>query len=115
MNTMINKIKNRIKTRQMIEGGVIEEIQITKKEAEKLGEIKRINNVRLIIVDKLKDLTKTDCYAYINRNGHRSCYCLESLYCTNEKCNFYRNDINILDIEEEIKQYEKRRLYKRED
>ena len=41
MIAILNKIRKRIKTREMIEGRVIEEIQITKQEAEQLGERKK--------------------------------------------------------------------------
>lgn len=110
MNKTIEKIQRRIKTREALEGKKINEIQITKKEAEILGEIKRINGVKIIIVENLKDMTKIDCFAYINTGGRRSCYCLDKLYCTNEickfykKCNFNTND-NIPAIERSIKEY----------
>ncbi len=107
MTTIVDKIRKRIKTRQMIEGRIIEEVQITKKEAEQLGERKEIDNVKLIVVDKLGAMANKDCFAYIDRNGHRSCYCLDKLHCTNKKCNFYRNDIDIAEIEQSIKEYSK--------
>ena len=105
MTTIVDKIRKRIKTRQMIEGKVIDEIQITKQEAEQLGDRREIDNVRLIIVDKLGDLSNKDCFAYIDRNGHKSCYCLDKLYCKNSKCEFYRNDITISKIEKSVELY----------
>lgn len=100
-----NKIRKRIKTRELIEGKAIDEIQITKKEAEQLENTIEIDNVKLVIVDKLGDKSKKNCFAYIERKGHRSCYCLNNLYCQNRKCNFYRTDINISSIEKDIKKY----------
>ncbi len=48
------KIRKRIQTIQLIEGRVIEEVQITREEAEQLGDrIKEIDGAELIIVDKL--------------------------------------------------------------
>jgi len=105
MTTIVDKIRKRIRTRQMIEGRVIDEVQITRQEAEQLGKREDIDNVKLIIVDKLGDMSNKNCFAYIDRNGHRSCYCLDKLYCQNRKCKFYRTDINIFDIERSIKEY----------
>ncbi len=110
MIAILNKIRKRIKTREMIEGRVIEEIQITKQEAEQLGERKKIDNVKLIVVEKLGDMANKDCFAYIEKNGHRSCYCLDKLYCSNGKCEFYKKcnfstDDNIPAIERSIKEY----------
>lgn len=113
MTTIVDKIRKRIRTRQMIEGKVIDEIQITKKEAEQLGERSMIDNVKLIIVDQLGDLSNKDCFAYIDRNGHKSCYCLDKLYCKNNKCKFYRNDITISEIEKSIKKYSDYAYYKK--
>lgn len=115
MTTIVDKIRKRIKTRQMIEGKIIEEVQITTKEAGQLGNIKMIDNVKLIVVDKLKDKAREDCFAYINRTGHKSCYCLNKLYCVHEKCNFYRKDIKISEIERQIKKYEKNIIKKEVD
>ena len=62
---MKRKIRKRIETKQLIEGKVIKEVQITKKEAEQLGDrITKIDGVELIVVDKLGDRTKKDCFAY---------------------------------------------------
>lgn len=103
MKAIEEKIRKRIKVRERIERGTVEEIQITKKEAEQLGRKKKIDNVRLIVVDRLRDMTKTDCFAYVDKN--RSCYCLNKLYCTNNKCRFYRNDIKLSNIEKDIEEY----------
>lgn len=113
MTTIVDKIRKRIRTREMMEGRVIEEIQITKQEAEQLGDRTAIDNVKLIIVDKLGDMSNKDCFAYIERNGHKSCYCLERLYCKNKKCKFYRNDITISEIEKSIKKYSDYAYYKK--
>lgn len=61
-------------------------------------------------IEKIENNIKTDCFAYINRNGHKSCYSLNKLYCANEKCNFYkkcdyRSDNNIFSIQEAVKKY----------
>ena len=62
---MKRKIRKRIETKQLIEGKAIKEVQITKKEAEQLGDgITKIDGVELIVVDKLGDRTKKDCFAY---------------------------------------------------
>ena len=98
-----NKIRKRIKTMSMLQGENIKEIQITRKEAEQLGNINMIDNVKLIVVEKLGDMTKKDCFAY---KGHE-CYALNELYCKNRKCRFYRNDITIKEIERSIKRYVK--------
>ena len=104
--TIVDKIRKRIMSRQMLEGRLIDEIQITKKEAEQLGDRQRqIDNVKLTVVDKLGDMTKKNCFSYIERNGHKSCYCLNKLYCKNEICRFYRNDITIANIEKSIELY----------
>lgn len=106
--TVENKIKKRIQTRQTIEHRNIEEIQITKKEAKELGNLKTLNGVRLIVVDRLGDMTQTDCFAYIDNKGHKSCYCLNKLYCTNEECSFYKkkdDKNNIEMIEKSIEKY----------
>ncbi len=102
---IIDKIRKRIRTRELMECKTIEEIQITKKEAEQIGERTFIDNVKLIIVDKLGDMTNKDCFAYIERNGHKSCYSLNNLECKNKKCKFYRTDIKILEVENSIKEY----------
>lgn len=101
--TTIDKIRKRIRTTELLEGKVIEEIQITKKEAEQLGERTYIDHVKLIIVDKLGDMVNKDCFAYIERNGHKRCYSLNNLEC--KKCSFYRTDITISEIEKSIEKY----------
>ncbi len=98
-----NKIRKRIKTMSMLQGENIKEIQITRKEAEQLGNINMIDNVKLIVVEKLGDMTKKDCFAY----KENKCYALNELYCKNRECRFYRNDINIKEIERSIKRYVK--------
>lgn len=55
----------------------------------------------------MEDRTKTDCFGYINRNGHKSCYGLNKLYCENENCNFYRKDIKVSNIESDLRKYKK--------
>ena len=105
MEDLIHKIRRRIMTRQMIECKTIDEIQITRQEAEQLGERTTIDNVKLIVVDKLGDMSKKDCFSYIDRNGHKSCYCLNNLYCQNRRCKFYKTDIKISDIEKSIRKY----------
>lgn len=105
MATIVDKIRKRIMTRETMEGKVIKEIQITKKEAEQLGEKKQIDNVKLVIVDKLGDMTNKDCFAYLNKNGHKSCYGLKNLYCKNQECKFYKIDITVAEIEKDIKEY----------
>ena len=104
---MKRKIRKRIETKQLKEGKVIKEVQITKKEAEQLGDgITKIDGVELIVVDKLGDRTKKDCFAYIeSEKGKRKCYCLDDLECPNRYCKFYRNDITIKEIENSIKEY----------
>lgn len=101
------KIRKRIQTIQLMEGRVIKEVQITKEEAEQLGErLSEVDGVKLIIVDKLGEKTKKDCFAYVeSRKGKRRCYCLDELNCKNKQCKFYRNDITIPQIEKSIKKY----------
>lgn len=101
-----NKIRKRIQTLEMAKGMYINEIQITKQEAEKLEDLTMLDGRKLIIVDKLGNLTKKDCFAHIERNGHKSCYCLNKLYCKNGKCKFYNNNITIEQLEYSIKLYE---------
>lgn len=103
--TLIERIRKRIKTREMMEGTEIDEVQITEKEAKELNGLKKIDNVRLIVVEELRDMAKKDCFAYMKENGKRSCYALNRLYCANRKCNFYRNDIIIEEIEKSIIKY----------
>jgi hypothetical protein len=83
----------------------IDEIQITKEEAEQLGERAMIDGIRLIIVDKLGEMFNKDCFAYLEKNGHKSCYSLNKLYCKNRECKFYRKDITISEIEKSIEMY----------
>ena len=94
-----DKIRKRIKTMSTMQGENIKEIQITRKEAEQLGNINMIDNVKLIVVEKLGDMTKKDCFAY----KENKCYALNELYCKNRKCRFYRNDITIKEIERSVK------------
>lgn len=103
------KIRKRMQTMEMLICKHINEIQITKEESEKLGDKLSLDGRKLIIVDKLGDKTKKDCFAYINNNGHKSCYCLNKLYCKNSKCKFYKNDITISQLEYSIKLYEVRK------
>lgn len=105
MTTIVDKIRKRIRTLETAKAETIEEIQITKQEAEMLGDRTAIDGVKLIVVDKLGDMTNTDCFAYINRNGHKSCYSLKNLDCKNRKCKFYRTDTTIAKIEKSIEKY----------
>lgn len=99
----VSKIRKRIMTRQLMEGRAIEELQITREEAEQLGEVRVMDNVKLIVVDKLGDMTNKDCFAYIDKN--KSCYCLNNLECRNRECKFYRTDITIKEIEKSMRKY----------
>lgn len=105
--TIEDKIKKRIKTMEMLKNEPVREIQINKEEAEKLGDRKALDGVKLIVVDKLGDRTKKDCFAYIENNGHKKCYCLDKLYCKNRECRFYRNDVTIPQLEMSIIAYSK--------
>ena len=96
-----DKIRKRIQSMQILQGKAIKEIQITKKEAEQLGNFRNIDGVKLIIVDKLGDLSNKDCFAYKNNK----CYALNKLYCKNRECRFYRKDITIEKIENSIQKY----------
>ena len=100
-----NTIRKRINTTQMLKGKKINEVQITKEEARQLENRKRIDGVKLVVVDKLGEKTKTDCFGYTNKNGHESCYGLNELYCKNKECRFYRNDLKVADIERSVKMY----------
>ena len=104
--TIKNKIRKRIKAWNIISEEPITYIKITKEEAEKLGvNIKQIDGVRLVVVDKLgEDPEKKDCFAY----QKNKCYALNGMYCANGKCRFYRNDITIEQIETSIKKYSKK-------
>lgn len=96
---VIKKIQKRIKAFRLF--GEVEEVQITKEEAEQLGERKEIDGVKLIVVDKLGDMSRKDCFAYNNGN----CSALNKLYCKNRKCSFYSNNVNMKKIEKDIKKY----------
>lgn len=98
-----DKIKKRIKTLEMIQGKVVNEIQITKQESEQLGNVNAIDKVKLVVVEKLGDMTKKDCFAYRKNR----CYALNDLYCKNRECRFYRKDITISEIESSIRRYSK--------
>lgn len=102
---VVNKIRKRIMSRQLMEGEVISEVQITKKEAEQLGEITILDGIKLIVVERLGDMTNKHCFGYIDKKRHKSCYCLNKLYCQNKECKFYRTNINISEIENSIKKY----------
>ena len=97
-----NKIKKRIKTIELLKKEMIKEVEITKEEAEQLGSIRRINGVELIVVDKVDNNIRKDCFAYQSNN---KCYALDSLYCSKGKCNFYRNNLDIQTIESDIQKY----------
>lgn len=98
----IELIQKRIKIAQEVSKEPLKEFAITKKEAKELGNITEIDGVKLIVAT---ELSKVDCFGYINNNGHESCYGLKKLGCTN--CNFYKNDITKEDIEKDIRKYGK--------
>lgn len=102
--TTEKKIKKRINTLQMLKGESITEIRITEKEAQELGDIDNIDGVKLIYP---KDLLKKDCFAYIDNNGHKSCYALKELYCSKGQCRFYRNDITKAQLRTSMNLYSK--------
>ena len=86
MNT-IEKIKKRIHTLEIAKKEHIREVQITRQEALELPDsIKSIEGVKLMVVDKLGDKTKKDCFAY----QWGKCYALKKLYCKKETCKFYQ-------------------------
>ena len=106
MTTIVDKIRKRIRTLETARGKIVEEIQITKQEAEQLGNISAIDHVKIIVVDKLGDMTRRDCFGYIeNGKGHKKCYGLKNLYCKNGKCEFYRTDLKKSKIERDIRRY----------
>lgn len=106
MTTIVDKIRKRIRTLETARGETVSEIQITKEEAEQIGNIKAIDHVKLIVVDKLGDMTKKDCFGYTeNKEGHKKCYGLKNLYCQNEECEFYRTDLKKSEIERDIRRY----------
>jgi len=95
-------LRRRIKIAQEVIKEPLKEFIVTKKEAQEIGSIKEIDGVKLVIAS---ELSKTDCFGYINNGGHESCYGLNKINCAN--CHFYRNDISKADIENDIRQYEK--------
>ncbi len=103
--TIKNKIRKRIDSWNIILEEPIKYINITKEEAEKLGDnIKQIDGVKLIVADKLTDKIKGDCFAY-----HKNkCQALNKLYCINSECKFYRNDVTMKQIKDSIKYYSKK-------
>lgn len=48
---------------------------------------------------------KKDCFAYDAK--YKDCNVLKELYCRNENCKFYKNrtEVNLKQIEEDIKKY----------
>lgn len=48
-----------------------------------------------------------DCFAYMERKGHKDCKALKDLYCKNEECRFYKrkSEVNLEKIEKVIKEY----------
>lgn len=83
------EIRKRIENWQTIRNEFIKETQITREEAEQLGDRREIDGVKLIVVDKLGDMTRTDCFAYTGKDK-RECDILKKLYCKKGKCNFYK-------------------------
>lgn len=99
---MLDKIKKRVETMAIAKNRHIKEVEITKEEAKQIpSNIKYISGAKLIVVDKLGDRTKKDCFAY----EEKECYGLNELYCKHEECKFYRNDIKKSRIETEVKKY----------
>lgn len=97
----IEQIKRRIKVIET-RGEATYKIPIYKSELKELSQ----KNIDLIETFGLKNFfiveDKSDCFAYIGNK----CYCLNELYCQkNNKCNFYRNDISINEIEKSITNY----------
>lgn len=97
--TIEDKIKKRIKTMEMLKNEPVKEIQINKEEAEKLGDRKVLDGIKLIVVDKLGEKTKKDCFAYRENKGYKKCDCLDKLYCKNEDCKFYKNKNEVKEID----------------
>ena len=98
-----NKIRRRIKLIESIKGKKIEEVKITKEEAQELKGIKEIDGVKLILIE---DNIKKDCFSYL---GNGDCYGLNYLYCSKEKCKFYRTDLKVSKIEHDIREYANRK------
>ena len=107
---IIEKIRKRIQSLYMIKKEKITEVQITKEEALYIPDrIKEIDGVKIVVVDKLGDIEKKDCFAY----NEGECKALNYLYCKSRECRFYRNDINREDIENSIVAYYKYDISKR--
>ena len=87
----------------MLKNELVTTIEITKEEAEKLGDIKEIEGVKLVVVDNLGKPIKYDCFAYANGK----CSALKELYCENEKCSFYKHkrEVDKQKLKKEIKDY----------
>ena len=101
MNT-IDKIKKRIKTLNLVKDEPIKEVEVTREEFMQIPDkIKSIDGVKIVVVDKLGDKTKKDCFAYKDKK----CSALNDLCCKNRECRFYRNDIKVSDIESSIRKY----------
>ncbi len=54
-------------------------------------------------------MEKTDCFAYIEKNGHKLCSALHEMQCKDKECRFYKNNKQITqrDIEFDIRNYMK--------
>lgn len=95
-----NVIRKRINSFRIIKDKVTE-INITPYESKMLGGIKRLDGVRLNIVEPNEE--QLDCFAYEVKENRATCTALKGLYCKNEKCRFYRNDITKQEIERSIR------------
>ena len=87
-----NDIKKRINTMKELTKEDVQEIEITQEEAEALGDIRELYGVKLVVVSKLGDKTREDCFAFDKEK--RECNALDDLYCENEKCKFYKKKEN---------------------
>lgn len=54
-------------------------------------------------------MEKEDCFAYVNRRGHKGCRALNVMQCKEKECRFYKNknEISQKYIEFCIKNYSK--------
>ena len=53
-----------------------------------------------------QETERKDCFAY-PKEGNTEGYCLNKLYCKNEKCNFYQSkeEISISQLESAVRMY----------
>lgn len=84
------KLKKRIEEITKISGNKPGAIYISKQEQIEMKGISNIDGVELILHEiKLTTTVKTDCFAYCNGK----CKALIDLFCKNEKCKFYKKDV----------------------